>query len=435
VAYRVALKELRKKCTAREEPLGEVVASEQSPLEEVSRRHEEHVVDEELTALGDKHRRPLVLHYLAGRTNREIADELGLSVSAVEGRLRRAKAQLRRRLVRRGITLSVLGTVVASSRQAAEASLSAGLIRDTVQSSVLYAAGKAGGTTASCELAQSEVLAMASATRTIGMCLAATAFVACVGAWSVGALVVAVEPEAAAEPLAASAGGEIRPPAPAVVAMGDRAAMPASESADAVGPSQYREAIRRIEASLHQVFDPAGLQGKKSLEEVAREFSRQLRVPVVLDRRALEDVGLSSDTELEIELEEAALAARSVLRLMLDQHDLDYILTNEVLLITTPEEAEMRPDVRVYSTRSLAVPADQIAEIITGGISPDSWSEVGGPGVISVLPDGTGFVISQMQRVHEEIADLLEQLRRNAQGTGTDGGIDGAGGEGRKAKG
>ena len=46
VAYRVAMKELKRKYAAGEEPLGEVVAAEQSPLEKVARRHDERVVDE-----------------------------------------------------------------------------------------------------------------------------------------------------------------------------------------------------------------------------------------------------------------------------------------------------------------------------------------------------------------------------------------------------
>src|SRR5207253_2590029 len=42
-----------------------------------------------------------------------------------------------------------------------------------------------------------------------------------------------------------------------------------------------------------------------------------------------------------------------------------------------------------------------------------TWDEVGGPGSISEFRNNLSLVISQTQEVHEEIVELLEQLRRN----------------------
>jgi general secretion pathway protein D len=55
---------------------------------------------------------------------------------------------------------------------------------------------------------------------------------------------------------------------------------------------------------------------------------------------------------------------------------------------------------------------DSLIELITTTISPDSWDEVGGPGSISGFDTNLSLVVSQTQEVHEQIADLLEQLRR-----------------------
>jgi general secretion pathway protein D len=55
---------------------------------------------------------------------------------------------------------------------------------------------------------------------------------------------------------------------------------------------------------------------------------------------------------------------------------------------------------------------DTLIELITSTISPESWDEVGGPGSIEEFPLNLSLVISQTQDVHEQIADLLEQLRR-----------------------
>ncbi|MBW8883325.1 MAG: hypothetical protein JF612_00820 [Planctomycetia bacterium] len=55
---------------------------------------------------------------------------------------------------------------------------------------------------------------------------------------------------------------------------------------------------------------------------------------------------------------------------------------------------------------------DSLTELITSTIAPQSWNEVGGPGAITGYENNLSLVVSQTQEVHEQIADLLEQLRR-----------------------
>jgi general secretion pathway protein D len=56
---------------------------------------------------------------------------------------------------------------------------------------------------------------------------------------------------------------------------------------------------------------------------------------------------------------------------------------------------------------------DSLIDLIVSTVEPDSWAE-GGGGTAEVRPFPTNLslVISQTQAIHEEIADLLEQLRR-----------------------
>jgi general secretion pathway protein D len=56
---------------------------------------------------------------------------------------------------------------------------------------------------------------------------------------------------------------------------------------------------------------------------------------------------------------------------------------------------------------------DSLIELITTTVKPQTWDEVGGPGSISEFQNNLSLVISQTQDVHEEIVDLLEQLRKN----------------------
>jgi general secretion pathway protein D len=56
---------------------------------------------------------------------------------------------------------------------------------------------------------------------------------------------------------------------------------------------------------------------------------------------------------------------------------------------------------------------DSLIDLITSTVEHDSWMENGtGEGEIQPFPTNLSLVISQTQRVHEQIADLLEQLRR-----------------------
>jgi general secretion pathway protein D len=56
---------------------------------------------------------------------------------------------------------------------------------------------------------------------------------------------------------------------------------------------------------------------------------------------------------------------------------------------------------------------DSLIDLIVNTVEHDSWMENGtGEGEIQEFPGNLSLVISQTQRVHEQIADLLEQLRR-----------------------
>jgi len=55
---------------------------------------------------------------------------------------------------------------------------------------------------------------------------------------------------------------------------------------------------------------------------------------------------------------------------------------------------------------------DSLIELITSTIQPTTWDEVGGPGSIREFATNLSLVISQTQEVHEQIVDLLEQLRK-----------------------
>src|SRR5262245_2233483 len=75
------------------------------PLDDVTAREFLAVLDEEMQRLAERHRTPLVLCYLEGRTCDQAARQLGWSVRTLKRRLEQARTCLRERLGRRGLTL------------------------------------------------------------------------------------------------------------------------------------------------------------------------------------------------------------------------------------------------------------------------------------------------------------------------------------------
>ena len=54
-----------------------------------------------------------------------------------------------------------------------------------------------------------------------------------------------------------------------------------------------------------------------------------------------------------------------------------------------------------------------LIDLIKTTIQPDSWDDLGGAGTIQPFPGNLSLVVSATQQVHEEIQDLLEQLRKS----------------------
>ena len=140
-------------------------------------------------------------------------------------------------------------------------------------------------------------------------------------------------------------------------------------------------------------------------------------IPIRIDQRALEDVGVSSEVAVTKEVKGVSLA--SALGLMLGDHGLTYVLNNEALLVTTPEEAEMMPLARVYPIADLLDPADPsgsaeaVVHAITSCIDPVTWRAVGGRGDLGVIPPArpTALVVRQQYSVQRNVDRLLRCLR------------------------
>jgi hypothetical protein len=180
-------------------------------------------------------------------------------------------------------------------------------------------------------------------------------------------------------------------------------------------------AERRIEAALDSPLRAPLDFVEMPLSNVVQVLSEDYQIPIVIDVAALDAVASSPDVEVTIAIGNVTL--RSAFELMLKsvgEGDLTYIVDNEVLLITTLEEAEKRLEVVVYRVDDLLDGDDgtceRLIDVIVASVEQESWMENGtGEGEALSFPPGM-IVIAQTRRVHAEVERLLDHMRTAKQG-------------------
>lgn len=110
----------------------------------------------------------------------------------------------------------------------------------------------------------------------------------------------------------------------------------------------------RINSALQGPLTSVGLDFPETpLEEVIDFLRDEYNIPIQLDAAALDELGISPDDPVDVNLNNVSL--RSAMRIMLKPLDLTYIIEDEVLLITTEEYAETRLVVKVYPVGDLVI--------------------------------------------------------------------------------
>lgn len=450
VAFRVCQR-LRREAAAR--PTVECMdaaSNDRDPLDELLVRHDEIIADEEVNALPDSLRLPLVLRYLAGKSNTEAAKELGISVAALEGRLKRGKQRLRLRLLRRGVTLAVVVAALKASRVAAN-EVPAALVHTTTELCTTAAGATLPALTSDPSLSThialqelhamnallvSKPLALALSTGAVFMLAIATPMAFSQGEAAPAAGQVELQSSAAEDE---SLGDEPATPVGATYSRDTETTAdnntPARQSGSRYGyeatpfaPTPHT-ALRatsnesqlpptivdlkprspgeiQIESALASPLSSTGLDfAETALEEVVDFLRAEYSMEIQLDARALDEIGIGADEPVTVYVQNVRL--ESALNIMLTEHDLTFRVKDEVLWITTEDEAMSEMEVRVYPNLGLKT----TEEMITSMIAPGTWvANKTGEGDIRSLGNDR-LVIRQTYAIHREINALLSQLQ------------------------
>jgi hypothetical protein len=175
--------------------------------------------------------------------------------------------------------------------------------------------------------------------------------------------------------------------------------------------------LSEAEAAINKVLDEKSNADfvEIPLGDVVEFYREKHKIPIQLDHKPLDDAGIGTDVPITRQIEGVSL--RSILNLLLRELELTYLIKDEVLVITTRDQASQQLETVVYdvldlvtSERDQEVDFASLQEVITATVHPTTWSEIGGPGTFAHLQGMV--VISQTQAVHRDIADLLTKLRK-----------------------
>lgn len=169
---------------------------------------------------------------------------------------------------------------------------------------------------------------------------------------------------------------------------------------------------RRLDKQLDNVTSLLFIDD--ALDQVLQKISTDNNLTLILDVRALEDVGLAPDEPVTLDLKNVRL--RTGLTLMLERAELTFVNCGEFLRITTQEAAEGKLLTRIYWLDGVGThDMETLVATIQASVQPNSWEMMGGASTITplTLQRRKALVVSTTTDLHHEIDAMLEVLRAN----------------------
>lgn len=424
VTFRTSARLAKKRARAATFALQEDVMDNADPLERLSAQYEQNAVFEELHRLPANVRTPMVLRYVSGKSNAEVATEMKLSESAVEGRLKRGRNQLRMRLARQGVSFATVVALFDAIKVDAQASDSVGLVDRIVETSLSQSSGSSGDVLDNevFRIAEQEMMKMVTAKIVNSVLIGSLALGVLASGWAfVGSGELFAQNSD--DPFG-SGGGEIvvRQSGPVSQQPASTYRMTATRNRQPANPNAERRALKLGKYSIPaeteselRILETLQTKLKKRwqfietpLAVVVEQIRDEYDLQILFDRMALQDETVDPDSDT-VSIDVEGILLSNAIELMLDELNLATTIQNEVLMITSHDKAEETLVTRVYRKRpEWGLTIDQMVETITTMASPNTWATVGGPGAITIINDGV--VVSNTHAIHDEINQLLRQI-------------------------
>ncbi|QDT57668.1 ECF RNA polymerase sigma factor SigE [Stieleria bergensis] len=178
-----------------------------------------------------------------------------------------------------------------------------------------------------------------------------------------------------------------------------------------------------LDEETHEKLEQTGslLLTEFPLVEAVQDMARQWDVAILVDQRALEEEGLSSETPISCTLKDVTL--REALNFITRELQLAYTVNDKVLTVTTGTSVESMLASRIYWLEGTGLPSNDpfgIIQVIETSIATDSWEVMGGPSTISPMGiKRPAILVSTTYQTHHHIKKLLDVMRHGHFGRAT----------------
>jgi hypothetical protein len=181
------------------------------------------------------------------------------------------------------------------------------------------------------------------------------------------------------------------------------------------GSSQPIEPFGNMERHIRTALEqPIELEfNSMPLKDAVLYLSESQKIPIILSAKKLEEAAIYPGTPVTFKT--ASVSMRTALERMLTPAKLDFVVRDEVLQITTPEDSESHLVTRVYDARAVlqTIPEQHLRNFVMDNVQPRSWDNTGGPGQADLFRGL--LVVSHTDRAHEEVERLVEKLTAELQ--------------------
>lgn len=173
------------------------------------------------------------------------------------------------------------------------------------------------------------------------------------------------------------------------------------------------EMMRKADEKLSQPITNTFVE--TPLSEAMSALSDQLELPIMIDNRSLEEIGLDKDAGVNVDLK--GIAAFDLIAIMMSDLELTLSVHNNIHTVMTLETAEAQLLTRVYWLEGIGIGGDydSLMGLIEATVTPDTWEALGGSSTMAPAPGKRpGLVISSTYDVHRQVEQLIKALRENS---------------------
>lgn len=175
-----------------------------------------------------------------------------------------------------------------------------------------------------------------------------------------------------------------------------------------------RKTIDNVEAALEQ---PSFADFSETPLAAALQFmSTQHNIRIHIDESGLANAMVDRDSPITLKLVGVRLSL--ILDLLFEPLNLDYVVRENVLFISSRESIERMRETVVVRIGDILPPGEEsgvvagrLLELITENVDRDGWIPNGGQNTIQFVEDAKSFVVTSNGRTQRKVSKLLSDLR------------------------